>query len=144
MKKESIEKPLGIKTEQEKEHSPENLIEEGEEKKDSIIGRIREEGEMIQFRLYQGICKVMGKEESNLRDFESFKEKKETDGITSYSKELMWAFSDVSYGALSIGTRKIIEKILKGTTDFSEALSRLSDKASKRFKDARSLYKIEE
>jgi len=145
MKKESFEQPLENKAEQEKEHSPENLIEEGEEKKDSIIGKIREEGEMIEFKVYQTIYKAIKREKPHLKDFEGFKEKKE-DVSASKSKgfKLMQAINEVSYGALSMGARKIIEKILKGTTDFSEVLSRLSDKASKRFEDARSLYKIEE
>ena len=137
---------------QEVEQSPEALIEGGEKQKESVVQQIRSEGEMALFRLFQGIDKVTGHEhhpevlrkilmefKKPITDIETYREVTQT---TSLNKVLIPALEMV-YGTLSLGARKAIEGILQATTSFGRGAADLSERASKRFGNAKKLYGME-
>lgn len=144
---------MGIKPEAEEvEQSPDALVESGKQQKESIVQQIRSEGEMVLFRLFQGIDKVTGREhhpevlrkilmefKKPITDIETYREATQT---TALNKGLITAL-EMAYGTLSIGVRKTIEGMLQATASFDRRTADLSERASKRFGDAKTLYRVE-
>jgi len=147
---ESSPEEMGIKPEaQEGEQSPEALIEDGERQKEGIVQQIRSEGEMVLFRLCQGIDKVRGRKhhpevlrkilmefKKPITDIETFREVTQTNALN----KVLAAITEMTYGTFSLGARKAIEGILKASASFGRGAADLSERASKRFGDAKKLY----
>jgi|GEM_PF-3357663 len=131
------------------EQLPEVLIEGGEKQNESIVQQIRREGEMVLFRLFQGLDTVTGRKhhpevlrkilmefEKPITDIETYRAVTQT---TSLNKVLMPAL-EVAYGTFSLGARKAIEGILQATAIFGRGTADLSERASQKFRDAKNLY----
>lgn len=146
-------KEMGIKPKaKEVEQSPEASVEIGEQQKEGIVQQIRSEGEMVLFRLFQKIDKVTGREhhpevlrkilmefKKPITDIETYRKVTQT---TALNKVLIPAL-EMAYGTFSIGARKAIEGILQATASFGRGAADLSERASKRFGDAKKLYGVE-
>jgi hypothetical protein len=131
----------------------ESLLEHGEEQKESIVEQIKKEGEVVVFRLFQAFEKITGGEHHPelLRKILLLPKEPVVD-MESYHKQreeefLSWALgplTEAAYGTVSLGVRKAVEGILKASTEFNKKLAEFSDKAAKRFADAKTLYGIKE
>jgi len=131
----------------------ERMLESGEEQRETIVKQIQAEGEAVMFRLLQAFEKITGREhypeplrralllpKDQTVDIETYRKQKEEDFLS-------WALGSVNeaaYGTISLGARKAIEGILKASAEFTKKLAEFSDKAAKRFADAKTLYGIKE
>ncbi len=108
---------------------------------------------MVVFRLFQGIDKMTGRKhhpealrkilgefKKPITDIKTYREVKQT---TALDKILDPAL-EMMFGTLSMGARKAIEGMFQATASFGKGAANLSERASKRFRDAKKLYGIEE
>ena len=104
-----------------------------------MIDTLRKEGEMPVFRLYQLFSKI-GISKNEYPDIEAYRNRRDKK-LSPFQKVLNQA-NEVMYGGLSLSARKAIEEGAHLAEEFAKKLAELSQKTSKKFSDAKDVYKI--